>query len=329
VIERIVVDALQVPKHYSGVGRQAIALGSQIGELPAGLQLEVRCTAELRPVLERAFPPGTRFATPLPRSRPRLPRIAYQQLVAPLRDPASTLLICLGDQAPLWGRAPIVLVVNDVRRLVEPTTAGRLEGAYYRFLVTRAARRAGTLLTISEFSRSEIRGALGLDAKVVAQPLPPLAAPHAGGRHVLAVGAGRPYKRLDTLVDAVARLDPRPELVLAGVKGRWVDDEELARLYSEAIVTVSTSTYEGYGLAVAESLAYARPTIASDIPAHREVGGDAALYFRPGDTAALAALLERVLGDEALQLSLSEAAAARATELASRPSWREAILAAL
>jgi glycosyltransferase involved in cell wall biosynthesis len=312
------------------VGRQALALGPQLAGLPDRLALEVRCTVEARPLLERAFPPGTRFHTPLRRSRPRLVRLLYQQLVAPLRDPADVLLVCLGDQAPLFGRARRVLVVNDVRRLVRPRSAGRLEGALYRFLVPRAARRAHTLLTISEFSAAEIEQVLGLRARVVAHrlPRPRGVTPHSDGSHVLAVGADRPYKGLDTLRDALAQLDSGPPLVLAGADAAgWVDDDRLAGLYAGALVTVSPSRYEGYGLGVAESLLHARPTIASDIPPHREIGRDAVLYFPPGDAAALAGLLAGVVADGALRGRLAAAAAARADELEHEGvGWREAIL---
>jgi len=40
---------------------------------------------------------------------------------------------------------------------------------------------------------------------------------------------------------------------------------------------------EGYGLAVAEALQLGAPVIASDIAAHREVGGGAADYLDPLD----------------------------------------------
>ena len=81
----------------------------------------------------------------------------------------------------------------------------------------------------------------------------------------------------------------------------WVPDEMLDRLFKSPLATICPSTYEGYGLTVAESLARSLPTVVSDIPAHREVAGEAALYFPPGDAAALADCLRRVARDEALR----------------------------
>ena len=356
-IRRIVVDALQVASEFSGVGRQVLAIGGQLHGLPQPLELELRCAAETRPRLEGAFPTETRITTPLWRSRPRLLRILYQQLIAPARDRASTLLVSLGDQGPLWGRARLVLVVNDVRRLVEPATSGRIEGAYYRFVVPRAFRRAPTVITISQFSRDEIARTFERTdrVRVVAHHPPPRVNEprRADGTFLLVVGALRPYKRAADVVDALAALQPddRREVRFVGpTEGRedellsrahargveqhvrvvgWIGDDALDRSYAEALATVSPSTYEGYGLPVAESLAFATPTVASDIPPHREVGGDAVLYFPAGNSAALAAELRRVIRSSKLRAELSQAALTRSRELARvGPSWGELILEA-
>ena len=45
----------------------------------------------------------------------------------------------------------------------------------------------------------------------------------------------------------------------------------------------------------------ATPVILADSSSHPEVGGDAALYFAPGDAAALGAQLLRVLADTELR----------------------------
>jgi glycosyltransferase involved in cell wall biosynthesis len=84
--------------------------------------------------------------------------------------------------------------------------------------------------------------------------------------------------------------------------------------------------YEGYGLPVAESVARGLPTIASDIPPHREIGADAVLYFPPGDARALA---DRIAEARGRYDELAGAALARSAALArTRPTWRDLILEA-
>jgi glycosyltransferase involved in cell wall biosynthesis len=353
-ISLVVVDALQVSREMTGVGRQALMLGEQLRAQPLFLPLEVRCAADIADVLAAAFPRDTRFRTPIRGSRPRFLRIAYQQLVAPLRDAPTTLLVCLGDQAPLWGGARVLLVVNDVRRFAAAKTNGRLEAWFYRFVMPRAARRAHSLVTISETTRVDLERLVGRRADVIAHhPSPRVDEPSRGGSHLLTVGALRPYKGVETVLRALAELPAptRPLVVFAGPgEGRldafqneverlgigshvrfvgWVPERALDKLRRTALGTVNPSTYEGYGLAVAESLGYGLPTVASDIPAHREVAGEAALYFPPDDASALADRLNRLCADDGLRLRLAAAGLLRARQLAhAEPSWRTLLLAA-
>lgn len=336
----VVVDALQIARNYSGLGRQVLAIGRELARLPEDVPIELRCAADAVPAFSAAFPPRTVVRAPIPGSRPRPRRIWQQQVAAPAADSESTLLISLGDQGPVWGKARVLLAVNDVRRLAHPETAPASERLFYRALVPRAVRHAYRVVTISEFSRQEIRRLLGVDARVVADHPPPRveSAPDNVRGHVLVVGADRPYKGLDTIVDALERMSPddRPRVVVAGEGRRllspyveaagWVDEATLDRLYRTASATVSASRYEGYGLPVAESLSYGIPTIASDIPPHREVAGDAAVYFAPGDSAALAEALASAPG----RRDLGERALERSRELARlRPRWADVIMEAL
>ena len=56
---------------------------------------------------------------------------------------------------------------------------------------------------------------------------------------------------------------------------------------------------EGFGLPSLEALACGIPTLLSDVPAQREIGGDAAGFFRDGDAESLAAALPDLLTEEA------------------------------
>jgi glycosyltransferase involved in cell wall biosynthesis len=211
-------------------------------------------------------------------------------------------------------------------------------------------------VTISDFSQRELLRVTGRTARTVAaHPRRPVdQAPPAGdGSIVLVVGALRRYKGIETVIDALALLPVaiRPRVICAGPtehrRGHlirraltrgvrdnvelagWVDDRALEPLWGQASACLCPSTYEGYGLPVAESLARGIATVASDIPAHREIGGDAVSFFEAGDARSLAEALETVLGDAELRASLGRRGLARAHELAqATPGWRELILEA-
>lgn len=73
------------------------------------------------------------------------------------------------------------------------------------------------------------------------------------------------------------------------VKGSliWIenaDDDLLATLYGAAAYTVLPSFTEGYGLPLAESLAFGKPCIAADIPSLREIAPDVPTFVDPLDT---------------------------------------------
>jgi alpha-1,3-rhamnosyl/mannosyltransferase len=350
---RIVVDALQVARRYSGVGRQVLALGAALHDLPDGIELELRCCADAADVLGPAFPDTTRVVTPLASSMPRWRRILAQQLRFPLRDGRDTLLVCLGDQGPVAGRARVLLVVNDVRRLVQRDGTPWAERAFYRAVVPGAVRHATVVATISEFSRGEILAATGRDALVVSQCPPPRPVlPRADDGFFLVVAARRPHKALETAVEALALLEEpqRRTLVFAGPEeGRadalhalaarlgvavelrgWVSEADLEELYAGAALAIFPSRYEGYGLPVAECMARGVPAVASAIPAHLEIVGETgARTFEPGNATALAAAL-RSLAAPAARAQLGAAGHERIAALYGRgPGWRDAVLGAI
>lgn len=108
-----------------------------------------------------------------------------------------------------------------------------------------------------------------------------------------------------------------------GLEGRvthlQLDDRGLASAYAQALAFVFPSRYEGFGLPTLEAMSSGCPTILSSQSSHPEVGGEAALYFPPGDDAELAQLLERVAGDLVLRAELGRLAVARARNF----SWAE------
>ncbi|MDJ0950063.1 MAG: glycosyltransferase family 4 protein [Alphaproteobacteria bacterium] len=92
--------------------------------------------------------------------------------------------------------------------------------------------------------------------------------------------------------------------------------------YREADLFVLPSFYEGYGMVFAEAMLRALPIVAAKGGAVPEtVPATAGLLVPPGDAAAFADTLRRVLCDRALYRRLSEGAAAAARSL---PSWSQA-----
>jgi glycosyltransferase involved in cell wall biosynthesis len=69
------------------------------------------------------------------------------------------------------------------------------------------------------------------------------------------------------------------------------ESHQLSALLPQYDAFIMASSYEGHPMALLEAMASGLPVILSDIPALRKVTGDDAIYFKPGDTVALASLL--------------------------------------
>jgi len=82
------------------------------------------------------------------------------------------------------------------------------------------------------------------------------------------------------------------------------DDATLPYLYKNAYAFIFPSLYEGFGIPVLEAFSCSCPTVLSNTSSLPEVGGDAALYFDPVDSASMINVIEKILSDENLREDL-------------------------
>jgi glycosyltransferase involved in cell wall biosynthesis len=220
----------------------------------------------------------------------------------------------------------------------------------------RVFGRMDAVVAHSEHGAARLREEVGLPAERVRaiphgsfdyltrlpeeKPLPP-ELEGAEGPVILSFGLLRPYKGLENLLEAFSevpgaelwivgnpRMSIEPLRELAALSGarvrfvtRFVEDAEIPAIFRAADVVVLPYLDAEHSGVLYTGLAFGKPLVLSAVGGFPEVAETgAARLVEPGDTAALAAELRQLTGDEAAREELAAAARAAA---AGPFSWDE------
>lgn len=271
------------------------------------------------------------------------------------------LLWSPGNTGPL-GISRQVLTLHDAAALDHPEWFERKFALWYSALLPRLVRKVRAIITVSQFSKERIVQRTGVESERVQvisngvdrrfQPIDQKTVKEAMTRlglaepYILFVGSLEPRKNLKMLLETwqLGNFDGAM-LAVAGTTGQVfqrfhtgsipngvrllgrVEDDLLPALYSGAAGFVYGSIYEGFGLPPLEALSCGCPVAVSDIPAHREVCAQSALYFDPFSPDDLLSKLEELLRlDSAQRASLAEQGFRRAAlyrwESAAAQTWQ-------
>ncbi len=265
----------------------------------------------------------------------------------------------LNNVVPWLRNRPSVLTIHDLRPIELPETLGRMQGAYLRARFGPSIRQASVITTPSAFVRGTVIELLGADPDRVHVVSAPLFAPAQTGSAVSSVGRSfvypaitHPHKNHRMLLAAFAKVVAAHDdatLVLTGAAGTAegtvarateelgltrnvrrlgrVSAEELDGLFRESAALVYPSTYEGFGLPLAEAMALGCPVIASDRTALPEVLGGAGILVAPDDVNGWAEAMRRLLDDETLHAELGAAGRQRARSFSPEEAARRQVAA--
>lgn len=329
--------------------------GSAVAALEVARRLVARPEVELIGVAGRhRRRPDAAFAPPiavrsLPLARPWLYE-SWNRFEWPrVERAAGAVDVCHSTVAiPAATKSPHVVTVHDVAFVRAPE---RFTGHGVR-VMTRGldrCRRADLVLCPSATTRGDLVD-LGFDEHHIRVVPWGVAAVPVGDddvarvrskyalpeRFVLYVGTVEPRKNLSRLARANSALADQLPLVVAGAPGwgeagngepgarflGFVPDRDLAALYASATVFAYPSLEEGFGLPVAEAMAYGLPVVTSRGTATEEIAGGAAVLVDPADVESIRDGLANALADAP---QLAARGRARAAEL----SWDATVDATL
>ena len=333
------------------VGYDAQALLSPNGGLGKGLQL--------RNLLGPHIEHFSGFATPAPNpsglkliqegsGRHRI----WQQLSLPqsLRRHQIDLFLAPENTAPFFlpSSVRLILVLHDMILHQGFKVQGlkpKLMHAYQRQQIGPSVSKAELVLTVSDYSRSEILRAFPrAKVRVIPCTIPatwfdpaPLSsredflllvtspAPHKNAEGALAGYAQYARSAGDAAVQmkvvGLSREKERYQAQLAqsGISDGvffmpFLSEEELRGLYRSARAALIPSFAEGFGIPVLEAMATGTPVLTSNVTSLPEVGGDAPCYFNPRKPDEIASAITSVLSDPVRQKTMAALGLLRAQE---------------
>ncbi len=233
----------------------------------------------------------------------------WEQVTLPLylwRNP--TPLLSLKGLGPLFKRNQ-VSTIHDMSYLVHPSWFSLPYRLYYRIMTPIMAKHSKRVITVSEFSKSEISSRLHLPSDKISvvynAPSDKFRRDEKNSdsteQFILAVSSLDPRKNLSLVFQAYLKSEQKVPLYVIGDRhpafgdvvlpendrirflGR-VSDAELCDYYSRCSLFVYPSLYEGFGLPPLEAMAAGcRHVVLSDIPVFREVFADNVRYVKADD----------------------------------------------
>lgn len=233
---------------------------------------------------------------------------------------------------PFFYNRPFVMTIHDL--IVNHFSTGQastlpfpvyyLKLLAYKFLIAQSARKAKKVIAVSNATKEEIVGHLNVNSSKVAVIYEGASVFRPKGistkRYFLYVGNAYPHKNLDRLIEAFKILNNDAKLVIVGKEDYFykrlkkkaqdlrlsdkiiflqnVSDEELSNLYQNAIALIMPSLMEGFGLPALEAMANKCLVLSSNIPALKEVCGDAAIYFDPHNVEDISEKMKRICSND-------------------------------
>jgi glycosyltransferase involved in cell wall biosynthesis len=277
-----------------------------------------------------------------------------EQVVMPLAIPRGTdLFYSPHYPVPLLFRGRLVVTIHDLSHLVVPEIATSMsKRTYAKTMLNAVRRRASLILTVSNFSKSELlKHTRGLRSDNIVTIHEGISGEWFAARrvplpeqpYIVYVGNVKPYKNVSRLVEAFLRvMDKIPHNLLivgqheglltgesngffarassAGERIRFtghIPQEQLLTLVAGADALVLPSLYEGFGFPPLEAMAAGVPALVARAGSLPEICGDAALFCDPLSVEDIAEKITSIVTDQELRNGLVQSG----KQQASRYSW--------
>jgi len=252
-----------------------------------------------------------------------------------LKSQGSPLLLNLCSTAPVFYKNNIV-THHDVTYKRYPNSFSKKFRLVYGILVPMMLKNAKHLITVSEFSKSEINSVYNYPLTKTTVVYNAVSEDFTEGvvteeslsdvsdeKYLLAVSSPNYHKNFHGMMSAFSQLQNNNiKLKIIGKAGSAfsnqqqlsdnstnpniefmgrVDDEKLIQLYQKAHAFIFPSFYEGFGIPPLEAQACGCPVIASNTASMPEVLGSSVLYFNPESLLEIKNAMEEIISNNSLR----------------------------
>ncbi len=334
---RIGIDAHVIGKNLGGVERFVAELIKSLPLHAAEHEYIIFVTKSAYETLKALSTDQVKYA-PLAFSNPLLERL----ILLPLLVRKYQLDALMVQRLAPWfcGGCKLIVAIHDLTPIKFSHLYKGLSNTLVRLLTSNTVKRADLILTPTKVIKAEIEEycpgvkapifhfyngvdtAAFIDNKTTAeQPSP----------YLLTVGAIERRKNIESIIKMLPMLENRQmqlrimggirdqayfdELMALvdslGLKNRveylgFVSEAELISCYQHASLFITASKDEGFNIPPLESMACGVTVVCSDIPVHRELFSEAAVFFETESPEDLKQKVEVTLADIAGQKALSE-----------------------
>lgn len=220
---------------------------------------------------------------------------------------------------PLLSTVPLVVTIHDMNHVALSENYSFIQKIYYNFFLKRKLLKAKSIITVSNFSKTEIVKYLNISPDKIHvfyngvfknfQPLDQFDKVKINSiifkyrlpsKFIFSIGNHKPHKNLEMLTEAYCKGNFNIPLVIltnsnhklikiAKYYGKlklvhfldFVLEEDISLIYSLSSAFVYISLYEGFGLPAIEAAACAVPVVVSNTTSLPEIMEDAAIYVDP------------------------------------------------
>lgn len=269
-------------------------------------------------------------------------RYFWEQIILPFyvfKDKID-LLHSLGYVMPLMTTTKSIVSILDINYRGHSNSMSLVKRLMLGFMVNLSALFAKRIITISEFSKSQITKYINVNPNnVIVTLLSGSDDLQSGAKvnaklifekyeidtdYIIAFSSPSLHKNIERLIEAVSSIlnnDLNLKLLLVGHQDKsgnikniiinhhisdkvvftgFVPDEDINPLLTHARVFVFPSLYEGFGIPLLDAQAAGVPVVSSNAGSLPEVGGSDVMYFNPYDINEMEQSISNVLYDNLL-----------------------------